>query len=179
VYRSYKPRAVSYILCDTEPPVGADLEPTTEVTVSLSHSSSVVKFIESEAKTRLLQPSTAGTVRPGSTTFVAIPAGGDEGLTILPTGDCNRIYEWSLDLRAIIDQREQTLFIGSEKSALRDWFGAVPQRGYDYDLKRKAWSPPSLPLPPLSLHLSPSVVSRIRSEERARLFGTSPEQRRC
>jgi hypothetical protein len=134
VFRSYKPRGLSYIKCDERPPVGYDLVPALAMGLSLAH------------------PSAAPTINSGGVTgdrvqsfaspsgaLIRVLAGTTERLHLVPSGSRVRMYEWSVDLSAVVNQRRETLQVGSAREPLRSWFGPNPRRAYDYDLAKHAW----------------------------------------
>ncbi len=144
VFRSFKPRSVSYIECDRDTfgealgfsagqSSGFTLDPIPMLYLSLAHPNLVPRIdVASEAggKPRSLA---------SSTVVSRIKAGTTDTLFVVPRGHRGRVYEWSLDLPASYAQKRDTLKVGSRERPLRSWLGPYPKSGFDYDLKTHAW----------------------------------------
>lgn len=134
LFRSYKPRGISSIQCNEGPPPPTDIAPVLSIGLSLAH------------------PNAAPTINSGGLTsdrvksfvspnggLIRVLAGATERLDLVPSGSFVRMYEWSVDLSAVVDQKRETLHIGSARQPLRTWLGASPGHAYDYDLAKHAW----------------------------------------
>jgi len=127
VFRSYKPSAVSYIQCV----YGAGMVPGTLMNVNLSRPNAEPTIV-SDAGTAvpiLSMPDAVINVAPGHTEYVKI----------IPTGD-KRLYEWSIALIVVVDQKKSVIRFGSEQDPLRSWFGIAPSQAYDYSMTSHSWN---------------------------------------
>jgi hypothetical protein len=128
IYRSYVPRAISYIKCVT----GYGPSAGTLLYVNLAHPERDPKIVADDgSETPLAMPNAVIDIEPGQT----------EELALTPRG-APRIYEWSAQLRMVVDQREQTFNVGSARQPLRSWLGTDPEGGaYAFDEKADIWKP--------------------------------------
>ena len=126
IYRSYLPKALSYVKCVT----GYGPESGTLLYVDLAHPERVPKIVADDgSETPLAMPNAVIDVEPGQTEEVALTPRGEP-----------RMYEWSARLRVIVDQQEQTFRIGSARRPLRSWLGPSPKGGaYEFDEQTGSW----------------------------------------
>jgi hypothetical protein len=126
VFRSYVPRAMSFILCNT----GAGLVSGTILNVNLARPYEKATIVSDigEAVPLLSMPDAVINIDPGHT----------EDINITPRGD-DRFYQWSLSLTIVIDQHSQSFTIGSAEHPLCSWFGITPSLAYDYFQKSHSW----------------------------------------
>jgi hypothetical protein len=128
VYRSYAPKAISYIKCAT----GYGPEVGTLLYVNLAHPERPPKIVADDgSETPLVMPNAVIDVEPGKTEEVALTPRGQP-----------RMYEWSARLQMIVDQHEQVFDVGSARQPLRSWLGSNPNsRAYEFDEQEGVWEP--------------------------------------
>jgi hypothetical protein len=128
VYRSFAPKAMSYVKCAT----GYGPTAGTLLYVNLAHPERPPRIVADDgSETPLAMPNAVIDVEPGQTEEVALTPRGPP-----------RMYEWSARLRMVVDQHEQTFDAGSARHPLRSWLGAPPRGGaYVYDETASAWKP--------------------------------------
>jgi hypothetical protein len=128
IYRSYVPRAISYIKCVT----GYGPSAGTLFYLDLAHPNRDPKIVADDgSETPLAMPTAVIDIEPGQTEEVALTPRGDP-----------LMYEWSAQLRMVVDQREQTFNVGSARHPLRSWLGPDPDGGaYAFDEKADTWEP--------------------------------------
>jgi hypothetical protein len=125
IYKAYRPAAASLIQCLH----GAGPTPGTLLNVNLDRPSARPTIVSDLGReVPMAMPDAVININPGHTEYVVVaPAGSD------------KLYEWAVKLRVVVDQRTQVYSFGSASSPLRSWLGPQPARAYDYDTATRSW----------------------------------------
>ncbi len=127
IFRAYTPSQLSLIECFRA--AGGGPAPGTLLEVDLAHPDAAPTIVADDGSNQSLSlPDAVINVEPGHTEFIAVTPHGD-----------HRFFEWSLELRAVIDKRSERFVFGTRSRPLRSWLGSLPAAGYDYDMSGRAW----------------------------------------
>ncbi len=127
VFRSYTPSNLSYVECVHS----AGPMPGTLLNVNLDRPDDPPTLVADDGSDRpLSMPDAVIDIGPGRTELLAVTPRG------MP-----RLYEWSVDVGVIVNQRRQTFTFGSATDPLRAWLGKRPTNSYDYNLASRSWEP--------------------------------------
>jgi hypothetical protein len=126
VFRSYEPQTLSMIRCvfsEGGPAAG------TLLFVDLHQPAAGPKVIADDGSvTALAIPNAVININPGHTEYIAVR----------PKGK-HRMYDWSVTLTLVVDQRRESRTFGSARHPLRSWLGDTPSAQYDYDVRANVW----------------------------------------
>lgn len=125
VFRTYLPKAVSYVMCL----YGAGPSPGTLLGTDLTRPNARPTIVADDGREEpLAMPNAVITVGRGQTEYVAVTPKGQP-----------RMYEWAVSLSLVVDQQPQTVSFGSAQHPLRSWLGRMPSKSYDFDFQARAW----------------------------------------
>jgi hypothetical protein len=126
VFRSYQPASLTSIMCLH----GAGPSAGTLLNFDLDRPNATPTVVADDGSDHPLSFPTA---------VITIPRGQTQYVAVTPRGSA-LMYEWSVDLHLVVDQREQAVSFGS-RDHLRSWLGPVPSQYFDYSPQTHSWEP--------------------------------------